>query len=513
MHVDYEECIIMLKKLYNLLFILTIAVPAFTLSGCMGGNNSSADSISSVDLDPGNDQGLDASLEMTVPLDQSVGVSRSINIVIGSTVALDQSTLTSSNVQLLGPNGQSIPTDVSYDNSTVTISPVSILEEASGYSVVITADVMDMSGNTLAAEYSWSFTTASGSLPPEFSKWESDMVAWGGYWGEFQDPNGPNGWNTRFVNAYYDILWNLYQIKEYTGQSEPWDTYIEYAKSSYRDEFYRPDNYNSNGYYRFPHGLLKDYMSGGDTTLQDIRMIRDNMAFSLVVEFDENGAYPGQSQRMSREMSYALQANVCAEKAGEPRLSDRISHFIPWMENHMYEWKSANFSDDAFFQPFMFALTAHALIEFYEWEIENGRDPHVYWPTTHWNTIPEALADFATWMFNESVVREGPYQGERMWVANYGGQGNGAFRYADREYEEGAGVIYPGLNLLISPVYAWLYNHTGDTNYREIGDVIFGSGLRQDSGVDWSGKAFDQNYRWSIKFVDWRREGDQKWLP
>ena len=343
----------------------------------------------------------------------------------------------------------------------------------------------------------------------ELEDWKYDMIKWGNHWGNFLDAKA-NRWEVRFINSYYDSIWIFYQISEYSGKKEPWNDYIHNAKITYRDEYYRANNYRVPGYRRFPHGLLIDYLSGGDTTIEDIKLIRDNPAFSMISEFKNKG-YPGQSQRMSREMAYALQANVCAEKAGEPRMTDRISHFIPWMENHLYEWKSGNFTDSAFFQPFMFGLTAHALIEFYEWEVENGRDPHAYWPKTHWNTIPEALADFAEWMYNTSVVRAGPHAGQRMWVANYGGQGNGAFRYADREYEEGAGTIYPGLNLLITPVYAWVYKQTGDTTYREIADIMFAAGVRQFNG-DWSGKAFNQNYRWSFKYVDWRREGDQLWL-
>jgi len=506
-------------------YLLILLFITILLFGCGGGDTTLLGSTntpmvglepdSNVDIPTGsdsNDNGtVVASLEMVTPSDQAVGVSQATSIVINTNIDLNETSVNSNNVQLIGPGGNPITINILYNNRVITIDPINPLQNSTAYAVTISRNLTDMNGNSLPSDFNWSFTTTFGDLPPEFAAWESNMVTWGKHWGEFQNPDGGVRWAVRFDNAYYDMLWNLYQIKEYSGQNSVWDQYIEYAKSSYRDEFYRPDNYHSNGYYRFPHGLLTDYLAGGDTTIQDIRMIRDNMAFSLVVEYDENGDYPGQSQRMSREMSYALQANVCAEKAGEPRMTDRISHFIPWMENHLYEWKSGNFSDSAFFQPFMFGLTAHALIEFYEWEVENGRDPHAYWPKTHWNTIPEALADFAEWMYNTSVVRAGPYAGQRMWVANYGGQGNGAFRYADREYEEGAGTIYPGLNLLITPVYAWVYKQTGDTTYREIADIIFAAGVRQFNG-DWSGKAFNQNYRWSFKYVDWRREGDQLWL-
>lgn len=328
--------------------------------------------------------------------------------------------------------------------------------------------------------------------------WEQNMLVNGRKWGQFQNPNSGTGWATRFVNAYYDMLGTLYRIKAYTGSSE-WDQYIEFAKHSYRNEFYRPDNYHSNGYYRFPHGLLADFQAGGDTTIEDIRMVRDNMAFSLLVEFEQS-EYLGQSQHMSREMAYALAAHVCAERAGETRDEARVSAFVGWMANHLHEWYSNTFSTpgQSFFQPFMFALTAKSLIEFYEWEIENGRDPNAYWPTVNWTEMLDGIASVALWMFNEAAVREGPSAGQRMWAGDQHG-----FRYADREYEEGAGVVYPGLNLLIAPVYAWLYKETTNLDYANIGDLLFNEGVTYGS-PDWSGKAFNQNYFWSFDYLAWR---------
>jgi hypothetical protein len=55
------------------------------------------------------------------------------------------------------------------------------------------------------------------------------------------------------------------------------------------------------------------------------------------------------------------------------------------------------------------------------------------------------------------------------------------------------------LNLLIAPMYAWLYKQTGNALYRERGDSIFKFGARQA----WlgSGKQFNQNYRSTFNYV------------
>jgi hypothetical protein len=64
------------------------------------------------------------------------------------------------------------------------------------------------------------------------------------------------------------------------------------------------------------------------------------------------------------------------------------------------------------------------------------------------------------------------------------------------------------LNLLIAPIYGWLYRETLLPRFRERGDRIFGAGVR-GAWLD-GGKQFSQNYRWSFDYVRWRREGDQR---
>jgi hypothetical protein len=486
-------------------FILIGMIPLLLVTGCNGNVNSAPENTEQ------EQGGSNLSVSTIDPAKQAIGVSLNKNIIVTLNTSLQSQTIDNSTVFITNPGGQNLSANVSYnDNSrTITLDPSLPLGGNASYTVTVTTGVKATNNTSLASNYTATFTTLAGDLPPEFALWESNMIANGDYWGNYQNPNGGNGFSARYDNAYYDILWNMYQIKEYTGQEEPWNTYIAYARSAYRDEYYRPSDYNiGDGHQRFSHGLLADYLAGGTTTLADIQKIRDNPAFSDLSEFQ--GSYDGQSQSISREMAYVLQANVNAEKAGESRNAAKVSQFIAWMENHLYEWRSNTFSGEAFFQPFMFALTAHALIEFYDWEVQNGRNPNAYWPTTHWPTISDALAEFSSWLYNDALVRLGPDAGQRMWVADFSESGYGGFRYADREYEEGAGAIYPGLNLLTSPVYMWVYKITGDVNFRNMGDVIFKGGVPYGNS-EASGKEFDQNYRWSFKFIQWRSEADQLW--
>jgi hypothetical protein len=61
----------------------------------------------------------------------------------------------------------------------------------------------------------------------------------------------------------------------------------------------------------------------------------------------------------------------------------------------------------------------------------------------------------------------------------------------------------PDLNMMIAPLYGWVFQQTGDVKYRDIGDRLFASGVKR-AYLD-GGKQFTQNYRWSFKYLEWRR--------
>ena len=63
----------------------------------------------------------------------------------------------------------------------------------------------------------------------------------------------------------------------------------------------------------------------------------------------------------------------------------------------------------------------------------------------------------------------------------------------------------PDLNLLIAPVYAWLFAQTGTTTYRDMADALFDGGVRGGSIVGGPPKQFTQSYRWSFDYLTWRR--------
>jgi hypothetical protein len=382
----------------------------------------------------------------------------------------------------------------------------------------------------------------AGSAPPpipELDEWEDQMVRYGKKWGPSMHPVKAPA-DERQLNAYYDALYIYLRIMDYTGDREPWLSYAAWARNAWVQERYQRPQYNMSGYHRFSLGMLEDFQRDNITlkaaepvagttplTLKDMESIRDLGAFGLPQQFD--GIYCGSCSNISRELAYGLVATVVSERAGLPRVSHnafntgeepRLKTYVRWAGRHMEQWRFASYKKRGYqpdetthyMQPFMTGITMKALIDFYEWETESGRDPNAYWedPTDDgsWPTIVAALADFANWLYTDAKVRAdggtpSKYVGDRMWDESAGG-----FRYADRytpQEGETPDVVSgaPDLNLLIAPVYGWLYKQTGEDRFRVEGDDIFAQGVRNAS-PDWGSKQFNQQYFYGFDYVRWR---------
>jgi hypothetical protein len=363
----------------------------------------------------------------------------------------------------------------------------------------------------------WS-RTVRGQEVPDLHLWESKMIRSGQKWGEYLNPAAGKTLDERLGAQYYDSQWVFYQISDYTGKKEPWLTYASYAKRVYRDEYLIPNNFRAQGFRRFPEGLYEDYRRGGNTTMDHLRLLRDNPAYSnlegLLQGPDRRSGY---SEALSREVAYSVGAHLVAEKAGLPRAIDVhgapiIGSLVAMMENHLSEWRHQEFknSDIGRVAPFMMGLTAYALIDFYEWEVVGQRDPNALWPDAHWPTIDAALIDVFSWLHDDAKVIAGEeLSGKPMWLP-LPRIGEATFRFMDRTITSSGGPEpAPDLNQLVAPTYYWLYKHTGDKKYRLIGDELFAAGVRYGS-AEQSGKHFNQQYRLSFRSLEWRAAGDRR---
>ena len=470
------------------------------------------------------------SILLTSPSSQAYTVQLSENIVIEFNDTLNCQTVNLQTIILTGNSGD-VPTLMTCADSTVTLDPVENLTASTAYTATVLSSVASTSGYAMGDSYSWSFTTLAGEALPLLDEWESKMLADGERWGQYlTNLYPPAGTFSEQTMTYYDSQRVFYQIAEYTGQDEPWNSYALEAKRVYLNYVENSVNnsggYNFSfpGYRRFAQGIYMEYTLTGDAAVyENIAKIRDNPAISEAG--DRSISIPAWYwERRSREVAYALEAHIFAERAGYPRDEADVARYVSMALNHIKEWTSGEFgyTDSYRRAPFMFALTAEALIIFYEWELENGRDPSALYshPSVPAEfvpaiAIPEAIKSMADYLYDEAVVISGDNVGKRMWVEDIGGSrpnwndeggsGYSTFRYEDIK---SAGPTID-LNLLIAPAYAWLFQHYSDMKYINIADRLFTSGVSL-SNTGWNTKIFNQNYRWSFDYIKWRNEGFAK---
>lgn len=336
------------------------------------------------------------------------------------------------------------------------------------------------------------------------STWVSNMTTYGRQWGDYLNPASGRSADTLLEAVYYDGEWVFTQIGEFTGQTSPWDQYTTWARRAYIDGYLIPNNYGAAGYRRFSHGMLRTFEKRGPVTLEQILAMRDRPSFSNLSEY--RNEYLGTMESVSRELAYAIQANINAEKAGAVRSTEggraRVEVMVGWMEEHLKQWESGQYlpGDPApRFAPFMAALSAHALIEFIEWEERNGRDPNRVWGGTYAPTIQASLRKFFAWMMDSATTRSGTNQ--RMW-----GQRNGLYGMLYEDTQTNSDLAYDLNNLLAYP-YAWLAKRyengsaaeqTDARRFMVAADELFIGNVRSA----WLGgpKQFNQSYRLSFLY-------------
>jgi hypothetical protein len=106
------------------------------------------------------------------PADQAIDVNANTNVTATFSEAMDPATVNSNTVELRGPSNSLVPSTVSYNAATftVTLDPAAPLTEKTTYTARIRGGatdprVKDVAGNALAADVIWTFTTEP--VPPK----------------------------------------------------------------------------------------------------------------------------------------------------------------------------------------------------------------------------------------------------------------------------------------------------------------------------------------------------------
>ncbi len=136
--------------------------------------------------------------EICVPLDNNISVTFS--------EAMDASTLNASSFQLTDLSFNPISGGIRNTTTSSTFTPFNNLAYETGYRAVLTTGIKDLAGNTLASDYSWTFTTVptgggawttvSTTNAPSYryghsAIWTgSEMIIWGGGWNGVSNTGG-----------------------------------------------------------------------------------------------------------------------------------------------------------------------------------------------------------------------------------------------------------------------------------------------------------------------------------
>jgi hypothetical protein len=105
------------------------------------------------------------------PAAGAAGVGLGTNVSASFDEPLDATTVTATTVQLRGPGGALVAATVAYDvtSRTATLDPAAALGGSTTYTATVkggASGVKDVAGNPLAADETWSFTTAAADTTP-----------------------------------------------------------------------------------------------------------------------------------------------------------------------------------------------------------------------------------------------------------------------------------------------------------------------------------------------------------
>jgi hypothetical protein len=313
---------------------------------------------------------------------------------------------------------------------------------------------------------------------PAIQRWEANMRSYGK---KYVDENNIGCCGDFTGVWYYDGARAYLQMADYTGDA----SFLEFGRrinEAYRDNTLATEG--SRKYAIYPHGLREFYLRFGDAQSKEaIRLLQDHPGYNYRAQW-------GAPWDASREMAFGLSVHVVAESLGLPRRVETSLGFEPGetvfgehlaiVLGHFEQWFVSESAP--FVYPFMVGLSAEALIDYYE----VSKDPEVPW-------LLKLAADK---MYPNPETWDEATQSMKI-------------------VEEHNGVITrgpaPDLNMMIAPLYGWVFQQTGDPKYRDIGDRLFTSGAER-AYLD-HGKQFTQNYRWSFQYLAWRQSPSPQGAP
>ncbi|MBI4376283.1 MAG: VCBS repeat-containing protein [Elusimicrobia bacterium] len=311
--------------------------------------------------------------------------------------------------------------------------------------------------------------TSSTTLS-EMDRWLSQMSSFGEKHcqtlSEHQDSDA------QLAATYQDAQRVFYQIADSLAAPR-WGECAGYAENIYRDNFVAPQGGAVPGHWNFSAGLRLDHQRTGDPASKDAVMLLGQEAATHPAAYHELVGL-----LRVREAALALASLIDAEALGAA--PSRRRSYVDILYGHVEQWTSGMWkADEAPVFPSVMSLSVHALIR--DWE-----------QTKDARLIP-------------AMIGLADYLRANAWEAS-----NSAFRYqinpkaADYAAPGSGGAV--DFNLIIAPLYGFVYQQTGSIKYRTWGDEIFVAGVKAADLSD--ARTFNENYWWSQEYISWRGQLD-----
>lgn len=324
-------------------------------------------------------------------------------------------------------------------------------------------------------------TITPDPVPNQDTFW-AYMDEWDSYISQYFD-NEPNG-DFKQLQTYYAGEHGQYRLADHFETTTPYHAQADKNYAWYGTYYVAPNNGAVTGFWAFSEPLVERFIRRGDATAKDLAIkILLNAAFSAGNPGTDVATVP-----YSREVAYALTSHIHVPRTGYVLNAGQIARRTFLFEtalNHLDRWAN---NTDVFCHPFMVGLTMKALIDYWEYIVEDER-------------ILTKGIDAANYIW------------DNCWL-----EADSAFTYADRDTGNPIDLEpQADLNQLISPLFGWIWSQTGNLIWRTRGDKIWNGGLPVYSGAthtggSWlgtrsaanpAGKQYNQQLYWGPRYVEW----------
>lgn len=240
----------------------------------------------------------------------------------------------------------------------------------------------------------------------------------------------------------------------------------------YRDGYVFANKGGASAYYTFTRGLLNHFKATGDEKSKEaVRLLATRSAYA----YDGVNTSGLEGFNYSREVAYTLQAFLDYALLFSERRPN-TDQFIKFALGHLDQVVTESLVGTKHVEPFMVALTCRTLIR-----LDSSDLLGVVYPGPN-------IDDAMSWLW-ENTWNEEAKGFAYSWAKNPADlAGDGANPARD-------------LNLLIAPIFAWLFKQTSEEIYKERCDLVWQGGV-ENAYLD-RGKQFNQNYAWSLDALTW----------